>query len=101
MSEFGWVKAVADLGIAGVMAVGMVLLYRLVDKFATAFLEQQKEQTTAAANQATAMAALASAVREGQSDQKEVLFAVRLLADRMDQQRECLVAIEREMKGAA
>jgi hypothetical protein len=95
MSDWTWVAKIAgDFGVVGVMIVGVVLLYRLADKWAALFLEAQKAQSAAMAEQAAAMAGLAGAVREGQSDQREVLMAVRLLADRMDQQREYLVQMD-------
>jgi len=87
-------RLIGDFGVAGVMAVGMLLLYRLTDKWAGLFLEAQKTQSSAMTEQAGAMSSLAAAVREGQSEQREVLMAVRLLADRMDQQREYLVSID-------
>jgi len=40
------------------------------------------------------MAQLATAVKDGQSDQREVLMAVRLLADRIDTQKGYLMQIE-------
>lgn len=92
MTDWTWVgKIVGDFGVAGVMLVALVLLYRLADKWAALFLEAQKSQ-------AAAMASLAMAVKEGQSDQREVLIAVRVLADRIEAQKGYLEAIERNCR---
>lgn len=94
MSEMGWAKIAADGGMAVVMVLSLILFYRLADKYSALFLAAQDRQSNAMGEQAAAMASLAAAVREGQSEQREVLMAVRLLADRLDQQREYLVAID-------
>src|SRR5438445_628267 len=83
MSDYGWaVKAVSDFGVLGVLIVALVMAYRLTDKWAGRFLDSSQAQTQALANQATAMGDLATVVKEGQGEQREVLMAVRLLADR-------------------
>lgn len=95
-SEFGWAeKLLADFGVMGVMVFGLVLLCRLADKWAAKFLDAQIGQTAAMTSQAAAMTSLASVVREGQSDQREVLIAVRVLADRINSHKDYLEAIER------
>lgn len=109
MNEWGsMARIVADFGVAGVMAIGMVLLYRLLDKFGGAFLAAQKDQAVAMAQQASATAQQASAttqqaaavaemvgmVKESQSDQREILIAVRVLADRSERQMKYLEQIE-------
>jgi len=91
-------KLLADYG---GMGVAFVLFWRLIDKWAGRFLEAQTQQTTAMAQQAAATGALAGAVKEGQADQREILMAVRLLADRIDQQKEYLIAIDERQRRAA
>jgi hypothetical protein len=98
MNDLGWVKLAADFGITGVMVVGLLLFYRLADKYAGLFLEAQKGQSAAMGEQATAMASLATAVKDGQSDQREVLIAVRVLAERIDTQKQYLAGIEKSCR---
>ena len=88
------VKLASDGGVVAVMLVALILFYRLLDKYGAAFLAAQQAQATAMTEQAGGMASLAAAIREGQSDQKEVLYAVRLLADRLEQQKEYLVSLD-------
>ena len=95
MSDFSWAaKLAADFGVMGVMIVGVILLYRLADKWAGLFLDAQKSQ-------AAAMSSLATAVRDGQSDSREMLIAVRVLADRIDAHKGYLEAIERKVEAKA
>jgi hypothetical protein len=89
--QWQWVFKLLDLGGMGLCCF---LLWRLLDKWAGKFLEVQMGQTGAMSAQATAMAQLATAVKDGQSDQREVLMAVRLLADRIDTQKGYLMQIE-------
>jgi hypothetical protein len=99
LSEYGAVtKLVADFGGLGALVVGMVMVYRLVDKWGGAFLQAQKDQTAATTAQTAAMTALVETVKEGQDKQTEVLVAVRMLSDRMDRQYTYLEAIEGYVK---
>jgi uncharacterized Ntn-hydrolase superfamily protein len=84
----------ADFGGMAVATVMMLLLYRLADKFATAFLAGQTGQTAAMTQQAAAVSELVSTVKDGQNDQREVLIAVRMLNDKIDGQRHCLEGID-------
>jgi len=52
------------------------------------------EQAKATTTQAIATTTLAAAVKEGQDNGREVLMAVRLLADRIDRQHNYLVRID-------
>lgn len=94
-NELGWVKIAAEAGMTGVMVVGLILFYRLADKYAGLFLGAQQTQSAAMAEQASAMAALATSVKDGQADQREILIAVRVLAERIDTQKEYLQGIEK------
>ena len=80
------------------MALACFLMWRLMDKWAGRFLDAQTGQTTAMTQQAVATAALATAVQEGQVDQREILLAVRMLADRIDQQKTYLIAIDERQR---
>ena len=95
MSDFSWAaKLLADFGVLGVFVVAIVMAYRLTDKWAGLMVAAQNAQAAATAKQAEAMGAMAAAVKDGQGDQREVLIAVRVLADRMDAQRRYLERIE-------
>ena len=83
-------QLVMNFGAAGLIAW---VFYRLVDKWAEKFLQAQAGQTSAMVEQAHSMAALAAAVREGQTDQRDVLIAVRALARQMEEQKNYLVEI--------
>lgn len=91
-------KAAADFGGLAVLAVAMVLLYRLVDKWGGAFVAAQNGQTIAMTEQASAVTQLVQISEKGQSMQGEVLMAVRMLADRIDQQRNYLQAIDQYVR---
>ena len=69
-----------------------LVVWKIVDKWAGQFLDAQKAQ-------ANAMGSLASAVKDGQTDQREVLIAVRVLARQMEENRQYLMAIEQAMNG--
>jgi hypothetical protein len=97
-------KGVADFGGVGVLAIGMGMLYRLADKWGMAFIEAQREQTRAMVQQACAVTQLVQISEKSSGQQGEVLIAVRMLADRMDVQRQCLQMIDqfvREREGGA
>jgi uncharacterized Ntn-hydrolase superfamily protein len=90
----GVAKIAADFGGIGVLAVALLLLYRLADKWGGAFLTATQGQTAAMTQQAAAVSALVETVKDGQNDQREVLIAVRMLNDKIDQQRHCLEGID-------
>jgi hypothetical protein len=95
MIEPTWaLKMAADFGILGLFVVAMALMFRLVNVWAPKFLATMTEQAAAMTRSAVAVANLATEVRDGQSDQREVLIAVRVLANRIDDQRTCLAGIE-------
>jgi hypothetical protein len=99
VGEANWIaKLIVECGMAGVMAVGIYLLYRLADKWAPQFLAAQQAQTATMAQQASAMTSLAAAVERGQSDQREVLIAVKVLAERIDDQKAMLSEIEKNCR---
>ena len=94
----GIAKVAADFGGIGVLAVALFLLYRLADKFGSAFLRASQEQTVAMSQQASAVTQLVESVKEGQSDQREVLMAVRMQSDKIDRQGRYLEAIDDFMR---
>jgi hypothetical protein len=87
-------RLASEFGAVGLAVLAAVLLYRLVDKWAERFLGVQREQTAAMSEQAAALARLASVVREGQSDQREVLIAVRVMSDRIERHGKYLETID-------
>lgn len=92
------VKLISEVGLVGVMALALLLFYKLLDKYGGAFLKAQEGQSASQAAQASSIAALAAAVREGQNDQRDVLIAVRVLADRIDTQKGYLESIDRTLR---
>jgi len=98
MNWDGVLKSLSEAGSTAVLAIAAILLYRLLDKWGASFLEASRAQTSAMADQASATGALAAAVKEGQQDQREVLMAVRVLADRIERQGEYLASIDAEMR---
>jgi len=87
-------RLASQFGALGLAVLAAVLLYRLVDKWAERFLGAQREQTAAMSEQAAALVGLASVVREGQSDQREVLIAVRVMSDRIERHGKYLENID-------
>jgi hypothetical protein len=92
-------KAAADFGGLAVLAGGMMLLYRLLDKWGGAFVEAQKGQTTALAQQASAVTSLVETVKDSQGDQREVLMAVRMQSEKIDRQGKYLEGIDDFVRG--
>ena len=86
------------LGDYGAMGLCCLLLWTLLDKWAGKFLDAQVKQTEAMVAQSGAITALAASVREGQEDGREVLMAVRVLADRIDTQRDYLMRIDDQLR---
>jgi hypothetical protein len=62
----------------GCFAFFVLLLWKLLDKWAARFLGAQELQ-------ASAMTALASAVKDSTGEQREVLLALRVLATKQDE----------------
>lgn len=87
MTEYSLIATIAEkVGITGLVILagwkladrlGQVLL-KLVDLWAGRFLEVHSKQ-------AEAMGELASAVRSGQGEQRELLLAVRVMATKIDE----------------
>ena len=98
MNDFAWAGKMLDLGGLG---IACFLMWKLFDKWAALFLAAQGDQTKAMIEQATATASLAGAVKDGQADQREILMAVRLLADRIESQKTFLIAIDERQRSAA
>jgi hypothetical protein len=71
------VKLAVNLGFSGML---LLVVWKLIDKWAGRFLDVQTAQ-------AKAMGDLAAAVKESQGEQREVLLAVRVLAAKMDEQK--------------
>lgn len=82
----------------GTTSLVLIVVWKLVNRWAAAFLSSQRDQATAMTNQATAMATLAQVVRDGQQDQREVLIAVRVLAEKIDQQKQYVLAIDQKLE---
>jgi len=82
---------------------GLVLfiVYRLVNRWAGAFLGAQTQQAQAMMAQATSIGSLAATVQNGQADQREVLIAVRVLAEKIETHKDYLKSIERAVKKEA
>jgi len=78
----------------GTTAMVLFVTYKLVNKWAGKFLDSQKDQASAMSQQAVAVTSLAQTVRDGQQDQREVLIAVRVLAEKMDQQKQYALAMD-------
>ena len=91
MDDWVWLQRLLENFGSGTLVAFVV--WKVVDKWAGQFLEAQKAQ-------ANAMASLAEAVKNAQTDQREVLIAVRVLARQIEEQKEYLVGIEREIKRA-
>jgi len=80
----GWLRVVENMGGMGILAL---VLYKLLDKWAGKFLEAQQQG-------AAGLGALAAAVKEGQTDQREVLLAIRVLSRQMEDHMGFLRQIE-------
>ncbi|HEY3416297.1 MAG TPA: hypothetical protein VGM23_05375, partial [Armatimonadota bacterium] len=78
-----------NYGVAGLI---IVLIYRLVDRWAPRFLEAHQAQ-------AKAMGELASAVKDGRDKQEHVVLALRALATEIREQRESIKELEKEIRG--
>jgi hypothetical protein len=87
-------RLASEFGAVGLAVLAAVLLYRLVDKWAERFLGVQREQSAAMSEQAAAISGLANVVREGQTDQREVLIAVRVMSDRIERHGKYLETID-------
>jgi hypothetical protein len=95
MADVTWIgKLIQDFGVLGAFIAALLLFYRLADKWAGQFLGVLRDQAKATVQQAEATAQLAATVKDTQTDQRDILIAVRVLADRIDAQRTCLAAIE-------
>lgn len=92
---WNWIAKVLDFG---GMALCVYLAWRLLDKWAGKFLDAQRAQTEALMQQAVATASLAASVKDGQENGREVLIAVRLLADRIEMQKDYLIRIDDQLQ---
>jgi len=86
-----FIKIVENLGVTGFV---LIIVWKLTDRWAGKFLDVQMKQ-------ATAMGDLASAVRESQGDQKEILLAIRVMAKEVAEQKEWIKELDRHICGAA
>lgn len=68
MTIFEWISIGKELGLSSLI---MVVAWMLVDKWAAQFLETQQKQ-------AAAMISLSDGLKTAQSDQRDVLLAVRV-----------------------
>ena len=72
-----WARVVENLGVSGLL---IFTVWKIVDKWAARFLEVQDRQ-------AKAMCDLAQAVKDTTGDQREILLAVRVLAQKVEEQQ--------------
>lgn len=86
-----FLKLIQTLGAPGLT---IWCAYKLLDRWAPQFLAAHKQQ-------AEAMAVLAEAVKSGQDGQKEVLLAVRVLAQKVDESTGWLKELSEHMKVGA
>ena len=84
------VKVAGNFGTAGLLILAAAWL---AAKWAPQFLAASKAQ-------ATALGDLATAVREGQTQQGELLLAVRVLARKIDEQSEAIKVMDAHVRGA-
>ncbi len=73
-----WARVVENIGSSGLL---ILVLWKFLDKWASRFLEVQDRQ-------AKAMSDLATAVKETTGDQREILLAVRVLAQKVEEQKD-------------
>jgi hypothetical protein len=76
------------------------LLWKLADKWLGEFLKASKEQTVAMVTQAAAVTQLAATVQAGQTDQHEVLLAVRVQSRSIRDMKEMLEKLVEGQNGA-
>lgn len=88
MTEYALLFKLADLSVT---AFFLFLLWRLVDKWAGRFLEQQSKQVAA-------MELMAKAVGESKGEQQDLTLAVRALASKIDEQRGWLKQIDEDLR---
>jgi len=76
----------------GTTALILIIVWKLTDRWAGKFLEATAKfleistsQAKAAGEQAQAMTALATTVTNGQSDTREILLAMRVVASKVDE----------------
>src|SRR5581483_2776303 len=91
MKDFGWLQDLLQNFGAGALVT--FVFWKVVDKWAGQFLDAEKAQ-------ASSVAGLADAVKDAQTDQREVLIAVRVLGREIETQKEYLVEIEDAMRKA-
>ena len=90
-------RLTADFGVTGIFVLFIVMFCRLIDKWAAKFLDVQTSQSVAMEKQASGLLALAASIKESAADQREILAAVRLLAERIDRQKDYLSRIEEKI----
>jgi hypothetical protein len=87
--ETGW-KLLTEFGTTGMFCL---LLWKLADKWLGSFLKASQDQTAAMTSQAVAITNLANNVSAGQTDQHEVLLAVRVQSREMREMKDLLERI--------
>ena len=88
-TEYGLAARILEnLGSAGLL---IWVVWKLVDRWAGKFLEVQSAQ-------AKAMGDLAGAVRDSLGDQRELLIAVRVLATKVEEQKQWLKELGETLK---
>jgi hypothetical protein len=85
-----WLGVVERLGSAGLFAW---VLWKLLDKWGGKLVDAQEKQ-------ATALTGLAEAVKTSQTDQRDVLLAVRVLAVRMEELSRFVVQVDEHVQQA-
>jgi hypothetical protein len=91
-------RLTADFGVTGIFVLFIVLFCRLIDKWAARFLDVQTSQSVAMEKQASGLLALAGSIKESAENEREILAAVRLLAERIDRQKDNLIRIEEKLQ---
>ena len=96
-ADFVW-KAINEFGATALLCW---LLWKLADKWLGEFLKASREQTVAMVTQATAVTQLAATVQAGQTDQHEVLLAVRVQSRSIRDMKELLEKLVEGQNGAS
>jgi hypothetical protein len=90
-------KAIQEFGSTALLCW---LLWKLADKWLGEFLKASRDQTVAMVTQATAVTQLAQTVQAGQTDQHEVLLAVRVQSRSIRDMKEMLEKLVEARNGA-
>lgn len=76
-------KLVQQLGVAGLV---VFLGYKLLDRWVSQILAVAQQHLDATNKQAAAISELASGIKDTRDEQRDVILAVRVLAQKVDEQ---------------